>query len=168
MAVVLLLGLALSGVSSNLNAFIPAKQSESAARSLIGDLDLTRSAAIANGRPYHIEFDLDRNRYRVITPYTAKGRVARTKEDRTDLGERTLLKGVSLGGLRYSGVEDMLTSGVHTIEFHHSGFMNDLMIHLSNAEGDEYDLTVVMGALSGKTLVYEGFHLPNQVSDADF
>jgi prepilin-type N-terminal cleavage/methylation domain-containing protein len=168
MAVVLLLGLALGGVSSNLNAFIPAQQSESAAREVIGVLDLARSAAIANGRPYYLEVDLDQNQYRVITPYTADGRVARTKEDRTDLGIQHMSNGVYLGGFRYSGVDDMLISGVHTVEFNHSGFMNDLVILLRNVEGEAYDLTIVMGALSGKTLVYDGGFSPGKVTDADF
>ncbi len=168
MAVVLLLGLALGGVSSNLNAFIPAQQSESAARQLIGDLDLVRSAAIANGRPYYLEVDLEENQYRIITPYTEEGRVARTKEDRTDLGIQHLSNGIFLGGLRYSGVDDMLVSGVHTVEFLLSGFMIDLSFLLRNVEGESYDLTVVMGALSGKTLVYDGSFEPGKVTDADF
>ncbi len=168
MAVVLLLGLAMSGVSSNLNRFIPQAQSESAARTVIGDLDLVRSSAISNGRPYVIEFDLDKNQYRIITPFTADGRVARTAEDRTDLGIDTLPNGTSISGLKVSGVANTLTSGVHRVTFHHSGIMNDLVIFLSNEMGEMYDLTVVMGAITGKTLVVEGHFEPQQVTDADF
>lgn len=168
MAVVLLLGLALGGVSSNLNAFVPGQQTDSAARQIIGDLDLARSAAIASGRAFYLEVDLDLNQYRVISPFTSEGRVARTKEDRTDLGMQYLPKGVFMSGLLYSGTEEMMVSGLHTIEFHHSGFMNDISVQLSNEAGDSYGLTVVMGALSGKTLVHDGTFAPVRVTDADF
>jgi prepilin-type N-terminal cleavage/methylation domain-containing protein len=168
MAVVLLLGLAMSGVSSNLNRFVPQAQSESAARTVIGDLDLVRSSAISNGRPYQIEFDLDNNQYRIITPFTADGRIARTAEDRTDLGIDTLPKGTSISGLMVSGSPNRITSGLHRVTFHHSGIMNDLVIYLSNDMGEMYDLTVVMGAITGKTLVVEGSFEPQKVTDADF
>ncbi len=59
LVVVFLLGLMFSTATVNLGRFLPASRSDQTARTLISQMDLARTNAIAFGRSYRLEIDLD-------------------------------------------------------------------------------------------------------------
>jgi prepilin-type N-terminal cleavage/methylation domain-containing protein len=168
MAVVLLLGLMLSTVTANLNAVLPNSQSESAARQVLGDLDLARTSAISHGRSFVLSLDLGNSEYRLITPFDKNGRLARQPEDREALGLVALPKGIHFAGLLDPGSLEILQEGVHELVFNSTGSRLDIFLYLSNEAGEEYDLTIHLFGLTGQSEIMEGHAMPVKVSDADF
>ena len=94
LAVVFLLALMMTAASANFGRFLPEARAEQAARGLLDNLDLARVAAIAHGREYLVQVDLDQGRYQTLTPWTVDGRPARLEEDKTSLGWESLPDGV--------------------------------------------------------------------------
>lgn len=169
MAVVLLLGLMLTGVSVGFDRFVPGQQIDSEARQILAKLDLARSSAIAAGRPYRVVIDLDEHEFRVFTPYDFEGRIAKTKEEETDLGRDVLESGVNFAGVvRVGSNTQVISEGKVEYIFPSSGVTLDVIIYLSSEAGDAYDKTLFLGGLTGRTSITEGHHLPGSVRDEDF
>lgn len=169
MAVVLLLGLMMGGVSSGLDRFVPGQQIDSEARQVLAKFDLARSSAIAAGRPYRVVVDLDEHEFRVFTPYDFDGRIAKTKEEETDLGRTVLESGVNFAGVVVPGANtQVLTEGKYEFVFPASGVTTDVILYLSSDAGDAYDKTLFLGGLTGRTRITEGHQLPGKVRDEDF
>lgn len=166
MAVVLLLGLVMSGVSVSLNRFVPSQQMDSECRQILAKLDLARSSAIAAGRPYTVELNLDEHEYRIFSPYDREGRIAKTKEDREDLGREVLESGINFAGILRGG--NIVNEGVVELVFPASGQHPDVILYLSNDAGEDYDMTVSLGGLTGRAAVIEGHITPGTVRDEDF
>jgi len=168
MAVVLLLGLLLSGVSVALDRFVPGQQIDSEARQILARLDLARSSAIAAGRPYRVVLDLDKHEYRVFTPYNEDGRIAASKDEQQNLGREVLPAALTFAGLLEAGSDVPRDEGKVELVFPANGVMLDIFIYLASDAGEVYDKTLYMGGLTGKTRVIDGRVLPTSVSDADF
>ena len=66
--VVVIFALMFTTATVSLDSYLPNSRSESAARELLSTIDLARTSAVANGREYQVEFDLERRRYRIVTP----------------------------------------------------------------------------------------------------
>lgn len=168
MAVVLLLGLVMSGVSFGLNRFVPGQQMDSECRQLLSQLDLARSSAIAAGRPYRVVIDIDDHTYWTYTPYDIEGRIAKTKDDQTHLGRMVLEKGVDFAGVLEAGKDGPTTEGKVELNFGALGVNHDVVIYLSNPMSEKYDKTVFMGGLTGRNSISDGHVLPGTVRDEDF
>lgn len=168
MAVVLLLGLVMSGVSFSLNRFVPGQQIDSECRNLLSRLDLARSSAIAAGRPYRVVLNLDSHDYWVYTPYDEKGRIAKTKEDQTHLGRMALESGVDFAGVLEAGKDGPTTEGEVELHFGALGVNHDVVIFLASSNSEGYDKTAFMGGLTGRTQLLDGHMTPGTVRDEDF
>lgn len=168
MAVVLLLGLVMSGVSFGLNRFVPGQQMDSECRQLLSQLDLARSSAIAAGRPYRVVLNLDTHDYWVYTPYDFEGRIAKTKDDQTHLGRMALETGIDFAGVLEPGKDGPTTEGEVELHFSALGVNHDVVIYLSNPMSENYDKTVFLGGLTGRNSIADGHVAPGTVRDEDF
>jgi prepilin-type N-terminal cleavage/methylation domain-containing protein len=169
MAVVLLLGLMMSGVSIALDRFLPGQQIDSEARQLLSQLDLARSGAIAAGRPYRVVVDLDDHQYWVYTPYDSDGRIAKTVEEQVPIDRFVLESGVRFGGVLSPGSAGQITTeGQVEFVFPSSGVTSDVILYLSSDAGEDYDKTLFLGGLTGRTSITDGHQVPGTVRDEDF
>ena len=168
MAVVLLLGLAMSGVSIGLDRFVPGQQIDSEGRQFLSRMDLARSSAIAAGRPYRVVIQLDDHAYRVFTPYDEEGRIAVSKEEQTDLGKEVLESGVNFAGVLLPGSDGPTTEGEVELIFQPTGISYDVVVYLSSDGGEAYDKTAFVGGLTGRTELLDGHIVPGTVRDQDF
>lgn len=168
MAVVLLLGLMMSGVSMSLDRFLPGQQIDGQARQMLSSLDLARSSAISAGRPYRMVLNLDEHWYRVYTPYDAEGRIAKSKEEQMSLGKEVLESGVNFAGVLDHQTTQITREGEVEFVFPASGIMLDVILYLSSDAGDAYDKTVHLGGLTGRAEIRDGHDIPGKVTDADF
>ncbi len=165
--VVVIIALLLTTATVNLDRVLPSSRSESAARELISTLDLARTSAVAQGRPYWVEVLLEEDRYRILTPFDARGRPARTPEDRDSLSWIRLPDGVHFSGIMPAGGE-YLERGRFELRFDQVGSAEELYIHLSNEAGEGYALTARILSLTGHARVLKGTVMPPLVSEADF
>jgi type II secretion system protein H len=167
MAVVLILALMMTAVSANFGRYLPAARCEQAARALLNHMDLARTSAIAHGREYLIEIDLDANRFRTLTPWTTEGRPATLPEDRSSLGWEPLAEGVRfLGAVDSRG--NRQEKGLYQVPFSPRGDGEDLFFHLASGDLEIYDVTVRLAGISGLAEVLAGQVLPTPVTEADF
>lgn len=168
MAVILLLGLMLTGVSSQLGRFVPSYEMDSLAGQILADFDLARSSAIAAGRPYRVVVNLDEHSYRIWTPYDSEGRIATAKEEQTPLSRKVLPVRVYFAGIYDHASQRPVDSGEVELVFPADGVFLDIFLYLETEAGEQYDRTVYMGGLTGRTVVSEGRQVPGKVTDADF
>ncbi len=165
--VVVIIALLLTTATVNLDRVLPSSRSESAAREFISTLDLARTSAVAQGRPYWVELLLDEDRYRILTPFDLRGQPARTPEERDSLGWVSLPDGVHFAGVQAAG-GDYLEAGRYELQFDQIGSADELYVHLSNDAGEGYALTARILSLTGHARVIKGTAMPPVVSEADF
>ena len=165
--VVVIMALLITTATVNLDRVLPSSRSESAARELLSTLDLARTSAVAQGRSYWVELDLDEGSFRILLPYDADGRPVRSPEDRGSLEPRSLPDGVHFAGVMPSGGR-YVEAGKFELGFDQIGSADELYIHLSNDAGEGYDLTARILSLTGHARVMKGKVMPPVVSEADF
>lgn len=164
--VVLIVALVLTTATVRLDNVLPTSRGESAARQLLSQLDLARTAAVAYGGPYAVELDLEGDRFRIVTPRDEDGRLARDPEQRAALGWHELPSGVHFGGVLDSSGQS-LERGVYGLQFDPRGSAQDLYIYLENDAGPRYTLTVRILALTGASKVLHERYVPAPVTEAD-
>jgi prepilin-type N-terminal cleavage/methylation domain-containing protein len=167
LAVVFLLALMMTAASANFGRFLPEARAEQAARGLLDNLDLARVAAIAHGRDYVMQIDLERGRYQTLTPWTVDGRPARLEEDKTSLGWESLPDGVIFMGA-VDPLGDIQEEGIFEIVFSPYGDSSDLYFHLSAGIEEAFWVTVRITGITGMASIEEGHILPSPVTQADF
>ncbi len=165
--VVLIIALMLTTVTVSLDGFLPSTRTESAARQLLATLDLARTSSVSFGRHYEVEIDLDRGRYRILTPFDEDGDPARSPQERVGLSWTQLRDGVTIEGI-YDAAGTPTRRGIYTVPFTPSGSSTELSIHFQNSAGPAHDLTARISALTGQTQVLQGFELPQPLSEDDF
>jgi prepilin-type N-terminal cleavage/methylation domain-containing protein len=169
MAVILLIGLMMGGVSIALDRFLPGQQIDGEARQMLSQLDLARSGAISAGRPYRVVVDLDEHQYWVYTPYDVDGRIAKTQEEQVAINRYVLESGVLFGGVLGAGSGgQLITEGKVEFVFPSSGITTDVILYLTSEAGDFYDKTLFLGGLTGRTSITDGHQIPGSVRDEDF
>src|SRR5262245_54678483 len=90
LGVILVLGLIATIVSVNWRAILPKTELHAAVRSLASTLQGTRSDAIARNAVFQVQYDIEGNRYRVVTPFRAGGGLAASDDERMSLEWRPL------------------------------------------------------------------------------
>lgn len=106
MGVIVILALVATIVSVNWNAMVPRANLHAAVRALASTLSGTRSEAIARNATFQIQYDLEQQRYRVVTPFRQEGEgLAIGEEDRRALQWTPLPKGVQFQVITIDGVE---------------------------------------------------------------
>lgn len=164
--VVVIFALMFTTATVSLDSYLPNSRSESAARELLSTIDLARTSAVANGREYQVEFDLERRRYRIVTPFDIEGAIARNNRDRSALSWVVMPSGVYFNDLIVAGGRE-LKKGTYLLSFSQVGSAEELWIHLGNEAGESYDLTARVIALTGHSKVFKGFLYPQKVTEDD-
>ena len=167
LAVVFILALMITAASANFGRFLPEARAEQAARGLLDNLDLARVAAIAHGREYLVQVDLDKGRYQTLTPWTANGRPARLEEEKISLGWESLPDGVIFIGA-VDPLGDIQEEGVFEILYSPYGDSSDLYFHLSAGVEEAFSVTVRITGITGMASILEGHILPSPVNQGDF
>ncbi len=166
MAVVLIIGMLMTTFTVRLDALLPATRGEEAGRMIIGTLDQARLAAISYGREYAVQFDLDGNRYRSLSPFDEEGRLARDPEDRQAAPWQELPSGVRIAAI-FDHNEEITDSGVYEIRFHSLGGADEIYLQLVNDAAEGAALTVHLQALTGQARVLRGAWEPVPVTEDD-
>ena len=165
--VVVIIAVFFTTATVKLDSFLPGSRSESGARQLLSTFDLARTSAVAYGRSYQVQLDLDEGRYRILTPFDQEGKLARAEEERLALDWEELPDGVSFAAVVDSSGTDVV-KGIYALSFDAIGSAEEVFVHLDNAAGQAYALTVRILALTGNSTVLRGKRLPQIVTEDDF
>lgn len=139
-------------VVPNLGALVPSARLEGSGKQILRQLDWLRSEARIQGKPMSIDFDLDRNRWRIVWPPEQK--LTRDQDEWT-LEERPddwtpLEKDVV-----FSGVGDarngLAQRGVYRLTFDEYGFTADQLLLLRLESDPEMVWSMTILGLSGRT-----------------
>lgn len=153
LAVIVILGLIATLVTMNWQAILPRTELHSAVRILASTIQGTHSEAIARNAIFKIEYDLDKHRYRVNTPFRLGGGLAPNEDERIaqnwiDLPESVKFKRVQIDGVDYS-------RGMVFVRFDPLGAASG---HIVTLEQEPYksDYTLEVQALTGMVDYHEG------------
>jgi type II secretion system protein H len=105
LGVILVMALIATLVSINWRAILPKTELHAAIRTIAATLQGVRSEAIARNQVYQVQYDIEKNRYRVITPFRVGGGLAASNEDRHTLEWNQLPASVSFRTITVDGVE---------------------------------------------------------------
>lgn len=165
LGVAVVLGLMVTLVSVNWQAMFPRSQLNSSVRALAATLQGTRSDAISRSSEFRIQYDIEGNRYRVVTPYRFGGGLAANDEERValewvDLPDTVRFSRVMIDGFDYD-------TGIVYVAFDPLGGANGHSIVLHQKEFDNF-YTIEVQALTGLIGFYEGVYEREWASEDDF
>lgn len=163
---VLILSLGTTLVAVNLDAMLPNSRLQACARALASQIADARSHAITQGIPYQIEYDLDKNRYRLLTPFKAGGGLALRPEDRVGLEWVDFPANVKLAGVTI-GADESTERGITFVEFDSLGSSIEHQVNLRR-EKPEADFTLQVEALTGMVRFIAGKPKIERVDDGAF
>jgi Tfp pilus assembly protein FimT len=146
LGVILVLGLIATIVSVNWRAILPKTELHAAVRALASTLQGTRSDAIARNAVFQVQYAIEENRYRVVTPFRAGGGLAASNEDRmalewTPLPESVHFKAITIDGLEYSKgmvyvrFDPLGTASGHTVVLEQLPYQNMYTIEVQGLLG---------------------------------
>lgn len=158
LVVMALMALILRVVAVNMGAWIPSSALKATTGKIQSELDFVRSEARLQGKPYRLEFDLDKSLYRmVLPPEEALVSIQTAAEDKetalqwmpVDLNERVVLFGHNAGN------KPTVNKGVVEIAFDENGFTADQSLYFKLAGDDENKIvwTMHLWGLNGTTEV---------------
>ncbi len=169
MVVVLIIGMAVYAVSISVDAILPGERLNSSVRSLGGILQGTRSDAIARNIELWVEYDLEEERYRIVTPFRAGGGslIVSDEDDdqRVKLPWNTLEQGVEIASVVTAGVE--YTDGQVFVRFDPLGMASDHSVILTQPAFENF-FTVEVLALTGLIRFHDGVFIREAPDDSDF
>ena len=169
MLVVAVLGLGPVTVSMSFDAFVPKERLNTAVRALTALLRDTRSQAISRALEFWVEYDLDGERYRRVTPFVIGG--GRFREDENEADERIygvwrkMPDGVELASVAVAGIT--FTEGTVYARFDPRGAASDHQVVLSQPKYAHF-YTVEILALTGTFKFHRGFFERDVPTDSDF
>jgi len=171
MVVVAIIGLMVTTVSVSFETLVPRERLNTSIRNLTADLMKARASAISRNLEFRLEYDLDRERYRMATPFRLGG--GRVLHD-ADLDEEegrfytswTPMKtGVEIQSVFIGGEE--FTEGMAVVRFDPLGSASDHLIILSQPRYKR-TFTLEFLALTGLVRMHEGVFFRQFPEDADF
>jgi type II secretion system protein H len=165
LAVLVVIGLIATIVTVNWQGLFPRSQLNSSVRALAATLQSTRSDAIARSAEFQVQYDLENNRYRVVTPFRFGGGLAADDEERMALEWTALPETVRFAHVTIDGVD--YDSGVVFVRFDPLGTANAHTIVLYQQAFDNY-YTIEVQALTGLIDFYEGLHARPEAVESDF
>jgi type II secretion system protein H len=165
LGVVIVLGLIATLVTVNWQALLPRQQLNSAVRALAATLQGARSDAIARTLEFRVQYDLDEQRYRVLTPFRLGGGLATVEDERvglrwTELPDSVRFRSVIIGDEEY-------TSGIVQISFDPLGSANGHVVVLEQPAFESL-YTIEVQALTGLITFHEGLELRPAPAESDF
>jgi Tfp pilus assembly protein FimT len=165
MGVILVMGIIATIVTVNWNAILPKSELHAAVREISSTLSGTRSEAIARNQPYQIQYDIDNNRFRVVTPFKNGGGLAIADEDRAPLPWMELPKSVHFQSVTIDGKD--YTRGIVFVRFEPLGTASGHVIVLVQVPY-ENRYTIEVQGLLGLIDYYEGVHTRPPAMESDF
>ena len=177
MAVVLILGMMATLVAIDWRAMLPRSDLNSTVRTLMATISGARSDAISRNREFGIEYDIDANRWRVVTPYLASGTASRgvptgfaaSFEERQRLGWLECKPSVEIAALWLDGEEYTRNPEGRPlyVRFDPLGASSAHSVILKQPTFDNY-FTVEVLALTGLVRMHDGFYQREFVDDNSF
>ena len=123
---------------------------QASARRLAGVTKYLFNEAALSGREQRLVYDLDEGRYRA-QELDETGELI----DAEDLGRTAKLR----SGIRFTDVtvsgRGLFSSGEVTVRIHPSGWLEETVVHLASAAGDE--LTLRINPLTGSAEIFDGY-----------
>lgn len=166
MGVLIILALVATVVSVNWNAILPRANLHAAVRELSATLSGARSEAIARNATFQIQYDIDQQRYRVVTPFRMDGQgLAVGEEDRRALQWTQFPKGVHFEAVTIDGVE--FKKGLVYVRFDALGSASGHTIVLVQLPY-ENRYTIEVQGLLGLIDYHEGVYTRPPPKEADF
>jgi Tfp pilus assembly protein FimT len=149
-------------------SLLPNQQFNSAIRQLSEVLYGTRSEAIARNREYRIQYDLDKDTYRVRTPFKPGGGFATTEEEADHLwSNETDLKESGIDLLQVTVDDQIYTDGKVEVYFLPFGGSAYHVVQLRQALF-ERDFTLEVLPLTGEIRMHDGLFQREPVDEGDF
>ena len=153
LAVIVILGLIATLVTINWRSILPRTELHSAVRTLASTIQGAHSEAIARNAIFKIEYDLDKHRYRVNTPFRLGGGMAANEDERlaqnwVDLPESVRFSRVQIDGTDYQ-------RGMVFVRFDPLGAASGHIITLIQKPYDTF-YTIEVQALTGMIDYHEG------------
>ena len=165
MLTVAIIGLAAGATKVAWETMIPRTKLNTAVRELASRLWTCRSDAIARNAEFLLCYDLDEDRYWVLSPYTSMGGFARTFEERLVLSEADLLPDVGIEQVVIN--ETVYDSGVVQIAFRPNGTATGHTVLLKQEQFDRL-FTLELLALTGLIRFHDGEFQRELPRDSDF
>lgn len=159
MVVLLIMGLTMSIVVLKLDGITAQSQLCAAARTLASTIENVRSQAVAQGKNFYVDYDLDNHAYRVVLPLEEQTVEEWMEEDYKRLDWHYLPTGVSFQDIAISSGE-VWKNGTRYVGFSPLGNTTiGHIIHLINDEEKQYSVEVncVTGMVSFYDY-YKEFH----------
>lgn len=164
------LALVFAIVMPNLGALVPEARLTGSGKQIERQLDWVRSEARIQGKPMSVDFDLDKNRWRIV--YPPEQQLTRDQDEWT-LEERPedwqpLEKDVVFGGVG-DARNGLAQRGVYRLTFDEYGFTGDQLIVLKLATDPTLVWSLSLLGLNGRMTVEQSEHgevpqlqLPNE------
>jgi prepilin-type N-terminal cleavage/methylation domain-containing protein len=165
MAVIVILGLIATLVTINWRAILPRAELHSSVRMLASTIQGAHSEAIARNAVFKIEYDLDKHRYRVNTPFRLGGGLAANEEERMAQNWVDLPLSVRFSRVQIDGVDYI--KGMVFVRFDPLGAASGHIITLVQNPYDSF-YTIEVQALTGMIDYHEGTFERQPAKEEDF
>lgn len=165
LGVIVIMALIAGLVTMNWRAILPRTELHSATRILASTIQGAHSEAIARNAVFRIEYDLDKHRYRVNTPYRLGGGLAANDDDRVSQDWIDLPLSVRFERIQIDGVE--YRKGMVYVRFDPLGAASGHIITLEQEPyKDKYSIEVQ--GLTGMIDYHEGAFERQPPREEDF
>ncbi len=134
----------------NLGALIPSTLLDSEAKSLLANYDFLRSEARLHGKPYKLQIDLTRGRWRMVLPPEDRVLSLQDPPKEFELNWQSLDERVKFGTYATAGGRPA-TQGLVDIVIDENGFSADQTVSFKLKELEDYVWTVQIHGLTGAT-----------------
>ncbi len=169
MVVVMIISLMTYSVSISFDSLVPGERLNTSVRELAATLREARREATNRNMEFFVEYDLDENRYRTITPFVKGGGVfipGFHNEDERLLARWSALKeGVVFERISVAGQDQNKGSAI--VRFDPSGAASSHYVMVSQPSFDNL-FTVEVMALTGLIKFHDGLFEREQPEDDDF
>ncbi len=168
MVTIAVIGLIAGVTAVSVEALLPRSRLNSEVRALAGTLQGARSDAIARNFEFWIEYDLDEDAYRVLTPFSIQGGILGAEsdeEDRVALHWHFLDDGIEINNV-FVG-DEQHDQGKVRVRFDPLGAASGHSVVLLQPEYENY-YTIEVLALTGLIHFHEGMYTRVPPEDVDF
>ena len=167
--VILIIGMMTYTVSMSFEALVPGERLNTSVRNLASTLRETRREATTRKKDFYLLYDLDENRYRMVTPFIKGGGLYipgyHGEEDRYRTQWELLKEGVEFERVVISG--ETYETGQVLVRFDPSGSASEHYVVLAQPRYDTL-FTVEASALTGEIHFHDGLFQRQPPQDSDF
>ena len=168
MLVVTVIGLMTAVIAGSLDSLLPKERLNTAVRNLTATLGNARSEAVGRSLEFLVEYDIDGDRYRIVTPFSREGgrfEDDMSEDERFAMQWQPLPPGVSLISVNITG--NSYSDGRCFARFDPRGAASDHQVVLAQLEYQNY-YTVEVMALTGTFKFHRGIFFREAPDDGDF